>query len=38
VSPKHIRDAVAAVGLALDDEAISYLEAEYVLLAIAGFR
>ena len=36
--PKHIDDAVAAVDLDLNDDEISYLEAEYVPHAIAGFR
>lgn len=36
--PEHLRDAVAAVDVELDDEDAEYLEAAYTPHGIAGFR
>jgi aryl-alcohol dehydrogenase-like predicted oxidoreductase len=36
--PQHLSDAIAAVDVALDDDEVSYLEAEYTPHNVAGFR
>jgi aryl-alcohol dehydrogenase-like predicted oxidoreductase len=36
--PQHLSDAIAAVDIALDDDEVSYLEAEYTPHNVAGFR